>query len=751
MPPDTDDDATPPVPPPARTALAPSLWERLLRDLGLRTPRPPLAPRLDAGALALLIRQHELSLGPIDEGRPLDLRGTDATGLAFPECTLHGARLQDSILHRADLSRVRDLLPEALAGSDLSGARLPDTCDHGPTLAFVERLSQNAGKLFAGLIASVAALLLATFALDDTALLSNGGQAVLPVVNTAVPIRVFFACGPLSLLGIYVTLHFYLRRLWTALATLPAVFPDGAPLERRVHPWLMSDLVRDGFPLLAARRTPLDALQELLFRLLAFGLAPLAQAALWLRLLPRHDWELTLAQSLLLVLTLWSAWSFRAAADQALRRVPAPEARPARRTPAPARSLLARGGRPLHAGILLVVLLFVAWGAIGGAPEMSESDQAWIARTRKIARPGMDDEAAARAYRNDGRRWPLIGDAATFLDSVSGVRPRVYTLWQSAVPAVFHSLRIDTVARLTEKEVSRRPDGWVDPGEETFVGPAGAGDGRAAAERANEEIRNRLKMVAGADLRGADLTGARADRALLVNADLRDVRAAGASFHQADLRRANAAGADLSFANLTFARLQGALLTGAQMPAAHLGDARLQEADLAGANLDAADLGGAHLEGAFLTRARLRGAQMVGAFLETTYLGKADLEGAYLFNANLVGAQLPGARLVGADLSDTRLAGADLSRANLSRADLSRARADRANLAGARLAGATLLGADLRTARLAGADLDGALAFRGAPGNPRNTLWPDGQIPAGYTAKTLERRDGGMLYALRRP
>jgi hypothetical protein len=76
-----------------------------------------------------------------------------------------------------------------------------------------------------------------------------------------------------------------------------------------------------------------------------------------------------------------------------------------------------------------------------------------------------------------------------------------------------------------------------------------------------------------ADLRGADLSGARLRAADLNMADLRE--------------------ADLSGADLSGARLRAADLSGARLRAADLSGADLHEADLSGADLNGADLGSA--------------------------------------------------------------------------------------------------------------------------------------------------------------
>jgi hypothetical protein len=87
-------------------------------------------------------------------------------------------------------------------------------------------------------------------------------------------------------------------------------------------------------------------------------------------------------------------------------------------------------------------------------------------------------------------------------------------------------------------------------------------------------------VIAGADLRNADLYGANLDGANLRSADLDSANLRSADLHGANLSNANLRDADLHDANLR--------------------DADLRDADLFGANLDDANLFGADLDGADL-------------------------------------------------------------------------------------------------------------------------------------------------------
>ncbi len=211
-----------------------------------------------------------------------------------------------------------------------------------------------------------------------------------------------------------------------------------------------------------------------------------------------------------------------------------------------------------------------------------------------------------------------------------------------------------------------------------------------------------------ADLREADLAGARLGSADLRGADLRKADLAGATLGEADLTGAVLEGTDLHGADLAAAslreaalgeaNLQGALLEDADLQDAGLRFANLREAALEGAHLERADLWGATLDGAILTRATLtgarigeaslRGADLTGADLRDVDLGRSDLEGARLTGANLHGASLDSARLRGVVLSEARLRDLDLSTCDLAHIHVGGAQLDETRLRRDQLGGA---------------------------------------------------------------
>ena len=105
-----------------------------------------------------------------------------------------------------------------------------------------------------------------------------------------------------------------------------------------------------------------------------------------------------------------------------------------------------------------------------------------------------------------------------------------------------------------------------------------------------------------ADLKRADLRGARLGTANLIGADLR-----GAEFVAAMFLNANLSGADLSGAFGLNANLSGADLSGANLSNANLGSAILSGADLSGASLSLAVMVRSNLKNAKLTNCNIYG------------------------------------------------------------------------------------------------------------------------------------------------
>ena len=149
---------------------------------------------------------------------------------------------------------------------------------------------------------------------------SSGVKCIprLPIIGSAIPIIGFYWAAPLILVSIYLYLLLYLHRLWESMAKLPAVFPDGTPLDEKVYPWLPNSLVASHFALLKEKRPALSGLQSFFSSLLVYGVVPVTLASVWVRYLTRQDWPLTRAHIALLVLTTVGAIMFRRLAGETL-------------------------------------------------------------------------------------------------------------------------------------------------------------------------------------------------------------------------------------------------------------------------------------------------------------------------------------------------------------------------------------------------------------------------------------------------
>ena len=496
-------------------------------------------------------------------------------------------------LRGEDLTGIEGLLPEHLAGADLTGAKLPEDIAKFPALEQVKAISAEARRVFIGLLAACVYSWLVIGTTTDVALILNTASSPLPIINTPIPIAGFYVVGAALLAAVYGYFHFYLQRLWRMLASLPAVFRDGLPLDDRTDPWLLTNLVRADFTRLRQSTPPLTRLENLLTILLAWWLVPLTLIALWARYLPAHYWlGTTWLVALVGVTGLFGRHSYR----------------------------LARA---------------TLRGDVRAAEEQRDDGRGMPARTW-------------REFRQIRPDWPAIA-LMTLLAvcSLSAFRdnPRDDYTW---LAQLLNKVGIRTFADLREVEVAVRPEGWDGQDWKGVKQVDLRGRNLAFADA-------RRAFLANADLREANLTGATLSDAELQgvdlydddtrkgsqlrSADLRGARLQGGDLRSvqlqgAILRDAQLHGADLSFARLDgadlgAAHLRGAVLLHARLCGANLGEAQLQAANLLGAKLQGADLNFAQLEGA-----DLRAAQLQGASFAVTRLQGADLRSTAMWRAS---------------------------------------------------------------------------------------------------------------------
>ncbi|MER5619837.1 pentapeptide repeat-containing protein [Streptosporangium sp. NPDC002544] len=172
----------------------------------------------------------------------------------------------------------------------------------------------------------------------------------------------------------------------------------------------------------------------------------------------------------------------------------------------------------------------------------------------------------------------------------------------------------------------------------------------------------------------------------------------------ADLRCADLTGAKLNNVELIQKDLTGAILRGASLRQANLTQATLKYADLRGANLTEADLGQMHAD-----YADLRKAILVDAEAGQAEFPHANLTGAKLTRAELTQVNFTSAKLIDADLDESTPGQLKARKADFTRAKLREAKLSQSNLRNATFKYADVSEAEFTQAELKGADFTGAL------------------------------------------
>jgi uncharacterized protein YjbI with pentapeptide repeats len=528
---------------------------------------------------------------------------------------LLGTRFQEADLQGAVLDKATGLQEEQLAGANLFGATLPADVSVFEALKDVAKTARQAGWLVLGMLMLSVAAGFRVITTSDAQIL--GDAPILPFrVFRAFPLDAVYLLGPALILGLYVWLHLYLQRLWESVSTLPAIFPDGQPLDRLL-PWFAAQVARAYLKWLQSSNRVLVALEAAIYAVILYWVVPATIILFWGRYLTFQDFRGTALHVLLVVAASLAAVHFSRAMKRTLGGGAAPVAAPSESLATEGFGRRARFTQTFTLALGAVTMLF-SIGVISGSP------------------------------RNDG--------------NVSAGHNYAVQSW--AADALW-LIGYSPAAQVTGADISEKPGNWTGRDEELaqvrgarlskvrlrYIQANGAFF--AKSDLGQADLRN--GDLSEADLRGikarqARLRYATLDRAKLNHADLQET-----DLQQANLTRADLQGADLTYASLNAAvlidsNLDGASLYGADLRGASLQRASLQQADLREANLADADLTAANLGNAYLSSAKMAGAKLENAELDTAFLTQADLRGADLRNAKLAGAALNGANLQGADL-----------------------------------------------------------------------------------------------------
>lgn len=406
-----------------------------------------------------------------------DLREAHLVQADFREANLLGVDFEGANLQGARFGASSGLATRKLARADLLGAELPESLLDFEGLRVANAAYDKARTLF-WTMACVAAFGCAGLAFSsDVQLLRN---LPMPLVGRALPMGGFFFAMPVLLLFVYLFFHLALHRLNERLAELPVVFPDGRPIERAGH-WERLGFLSGQIQKSGNQPRSAELRERALSQLFCNWMTPLVLLLFWARYLVLQQ----MRASLLHIFLLAAAATFAIYAGRTAEPFESSNrifARVLQWFPrigaliAPART----------AAIIAAAFILFSLGTIYGAPH---------------------DVARAPEFSPfSARRW---------------------------VPDAFWLVGYDPYARLTETNVTTRPNNWLGRDQD-------------------------VPAIRGAVLNQASLRYALGYRSFWVNAHLWQADLRGAWLSESDLRSVNLREANLDSAHLDHARLGGA-------------------------------------------------------------------------------------------------------------------------------------------------------------------------------------------------
>jgi uncharacterized protein YjbI with pentapeptide repeats len=528
------------------------------------------------------------------ELKNVDFNGSNLRGTDFSEANLDFAILRDADLQEADFADIKWLSTEQLSGTNLTGAKnLREDISKFEGLKEAEEASKNTKKIFQLMFGACIFVWLIIATTTDLRLITNSPSSPLPIISISIPIVLFYYIAPFFLFGLYLYFNVYLQRLWEKWAVLPAFFPDGTPLYKRIYPWFFNGLVVYYFKRLREKRPPLSCLQMILSRLLAWWIVPITLLIIWIRYLPAHDWVGTCMNAIALALSIISAVGFQRLCASTLTGNVLERYRI---------NKLIEDRRSYTWGISLIFIIisfyWLSVGAINGVPK----------------------------YAHDFTTLNPINIRRLF-------------------PSILHPI-CSPFANLLDCDISNKPVNWTGKSNEELILVKGA---NLVGKNLRYAMARRA-FLAKADLSLADLRGAEFSGANFQCANLRYAKLQEINFSRANLQGADLSHTDLKEAFLVEGNFKEAKLVVADMQYLNLlQGADFQNADLSSAKLRGSRLGGSNFQNANLEKTDLRETFSGIAIFIQVSPSKRTLK--TLICTNFQGANLTEADLRGADLT----------------------------------------------------------------------------------------------------
>ena len=527
----------------------------------------------------------------------------------FTNANLHDAKMTTTNLQDCDFEMAMGLTGRQFAGSNVSGAKLPNHIVEFKLLEHLTEIAKNAKKLFVALNLGSAYSLLTIVTANDTQLLSNASSAPLPFISAQIPIGVLFIIVPLLLLGGYIWFNLYLQRYWAALAKLPARFPDGNPIHQVADPWILNSMAQIHFKKLKHTRTSVSLIESSLSIFFAWWIVPITLLIFWLRYLPIHNKLMTLTHASFVIISIFLAVRFYQLAVSALNEKDL--LAKIKTTPETTKNSNDWNISPIYFALInspraniIVVLLTIILGIV--------SDGAI-----------------------HGTKWLEIMKDAPAIPFIE--------VHRHFIPRFLPFIGARAFADFSFQEVSKVPSNLT-----------------------TKETTELSLGIRGIQLNNRELQFANGKRAILIRADFHETDLRGANLEGAILLEAN-----LSFAKLQYTMISGTNFQGANLLQANLTGSvshRYSDFDF----LDPTKKS-THLQTNFvqtiLEKGTLKNAKLAFANFQNSNLKEASLDGADLRHASLLEADLHltsflETRLEGADLSSAKgLRDSQISRA----------------------------------------------------------------------------------------
>ncbi|MGC3940906.1 pentapeptide repeat-containing protein [Roseobacter sp. EG26] len=174
------------------------------------------------------------------------------------------------------------------------------------SLRHIEELSKNSRSAWFALVGVLLFSVLAVAGVQDRDFFASGVETRLPLIGVSVPTVPFFWAAPTIILALYVHLHLYLLRLWSALSHLPVeVEVEEATVrsEDMVYPWLISDAV---LSLKSSVHRQFMSVPKLAIAVSFVWIAgPLVLALFWVRSWPYHSEWLSMFAAINMLVAIW--------------------------------------------------------------------------------------------------------------------------------------------------------------------------------------------------------------------------------------------------------------------------------------------------------------------------------------------------------------------------------------------------------------------------------------------------------------